>query len=90
MQGDSVEVLSKLDGPFDFAYIDGDHEAPCVVADFALTQQLMRPGALVCFDDYEWSDSGTKRPPRIGIDAILRAFDVELVHKAYQVWVRIK
>lgn len=89
-----TRIAVRCEGPFNFAYIDASHDACDLVQDFALVIPLMAPGGLICLDDYEWTDGvkwGEHRSPRFGIDFILEAWGarIELVHKSYQVWVRI-
>jgi predicted O-methyltransferase YrrM len=50
----SIHALSKLiksEEKFDFIFIDGDHRFEGVLVDFYLSDQLVRPGALMVFDD---------------------------------------
>lgn len=44
-------VRGRLDGPLDFAFIDGDHSYDGVRSDFELWSPLVRPGGLVAFHD---------------------------------------
>lgn len=39
----------------DFAYIDGAHTLHHDGLAFALIDVLLKPGGVVCFDDYDWS-----------------------------------
>jgi predicted O-methyltransferase YrrM len=80
---------------YDFAYIDGSHVAKDVIIDTMLTWDLVKPGGVIIFDDYEWAGlnerlSGEAFKPRIAIDAFLRVMEpyIEVVHKGYQVIVR--
>ncbi len=81
-EGLSAEVLAWMIAEegywesFDFIYVDGSHLAPDVFLDAALSWNLLKPGGLIAFDDYEWGDwerdlSGT---PRAAIDAFERVF----------------
>jgi hypothetical protein len=45
-------TLRKLTERVDLLYLDGLHEGPDVVQDFALAWPLLRPGSVVLFDDY--------------------------------------
>ena len=81
---ESVSALAKLltDGCadyFDFAYIDGSHQACDVLTDAVLTFRLLRPGGTLVFDDYLWSErlpGGVDpiRSPKIAIDAFTTIF----------------
>jgi len=91
--GRSEDRLKTLWPGFDFAYIDGSHEARDVMADWVLTYPLMKPGALVCFDDYQWRNpyGQVRLGPKDAIDSILHlwADRIEVVQKGYQVWIRL-
>jgi SAM-dependent methyltransferase len=61
---------------FDFIYIDGSHQAPDVLCDAVLGFRLLRPGGVMAFDDYVWSEDlpGGKDPlrcPKPAIDAFV-------------------
>jgi cephalosporin hydroxylase len=50
----SEDILQKTTthAPFDFLFIDGDHETEGVLADFDMYSPLVRVGGLVAFHDY--------------------------------------
>ncbi|KDQ11350.1 glycosyltransferase family 8 protein, partial [Botryobasidium botryosum FD-172 SS1] len=77
---------------FDFVYIDGSHRSDDTFLDAELAWRLMRPGALVIFDDYEWKmePAESMTHPKRGIDAFLalQASEYEILHKGYQVILR--
>ena len=77
--GKSRHVLKSLHGKFDFAYIDGCHDAFEVLSDAVLVWPLMMPGGIVIFDDYGWNGGGKDLPeskkPTIAIDAFLTVID---------------
>ncbi len=57
----SHEALAEFPNEhFDFIYIDGDHEYGAVRQDFFLAFDKVRPGGLICGDDYSigswWKD----------------------------------
>lgn len=63
-------------GYFDFAYIDGSHQATDVLCDAVLAFRLLRNGGLMVFDDYLWSEplAGGPDPlrcPKPAIDAFV-------------------
>jgi predicted O-methyltransferase YrrM len=90
--GRSEDVLRELPrGRYDFVSIDGSHEAADVLADAVLSWPLVKPGGLVCFDDYGWwIDPAPERSPKLAVDAFLAVMRgrCEVVRKGYQVWVR--
>ena len=94
IKGYSIEVLPTLQAGFDFAYIDGSHEARDCLSDWVYTLPLMKSGGLVCFDDYQWIDPTyqTRILPRVAIDCVLEfwADVIEVVDKDRQVWVRVR
>ncbi len=60
-RGLSDDVLREFpDRHFDFIYIDGDHEYTAVRKDCFLAFEKVRPGGLICGDDYSlrgwWGD----------------------------------
>jgi predicted O-methyltransferase YrrM len=64
---------------FDFVYIDGSHQAPDVLCDAVLGFKLLRPGGVIAFDDYLWSEDlpGGKDPlrcPKPAIDAFVNLY----------------
>ncbi|KAL0563337.1 hypothetical protein V5O48_018734, partial [Marasmius crinis-equi] len=86
------EEIEKAAGGFDFVYIDGSHEADDTFLDAELAWRLTRPGAIVIFDDYEWSTEplDSIHHPKRGIDAFLTLHkdECEVLHKGYQIIVR--
>ena len=77
---------------YDLAYIDGSHVAKDVLIDAMLTWDLVKPGGLIIFDDYEWAGrfEGQAFTPQIAIDAFLNVMEpyVEIVHRGKQVVVK--
>ena len=60
---DTMPVAVKEIEKVDFVFIDGGHSLETIENDWLYTQQVMRPGTVVIFDDY-WrnrSDAGAKR-----------------------------
>jgi len=89
MKGTSEAILSALPlDHFDIIYIDGSHEAACVLMDATLSWYALKRGGVMIFDDYLW-DLEEDRPQR-AIDLFLKSFegDYELLLKDYQVAVR--
>lgn len=85
-EGISVEVLAWMlasEGfweSFDFIYVDGSHFAKDVLTDATMCWNLLKPGGVIAFDDYEWEHG---RPPlerpKAGIDAFECVFKPQLV-----------
>lgn len=44
------------DREFDLAFVDGHHDEQATLDYFALIRPRMRTGAVMAFDDIEWSD----------------------------------
>jgi predicted O-methyltransferase YrrM len=50
------QVMAALDGrPADVVFIDANHTAFAVMADYALYSQVVRPGGLILFHDVYWA-----------------------------------
>jgi predicted O-methyltransferase YrrM len=84
MKGPSRDVLRQLPaGSFDFAYVDGSHEATDVLFDAVLIWDLVKTGGPVMFDDYGGGAPGV----RMAVDAFMECMkgSYELVHKGYPV-----
>jgi hypothetical protein len=69
--------------------VDASHYAADVLADAVLAWPLLRPGGLLCFDDYRWREEDGAPPletPRMGVDCFVRTHIDELTirHDAYQ------
>lgn len=75
--------------PFDFIYVDGSHEADQVLRDAVHAEQVLRPGGLLAFDDYQWGPHLPDRP-QVAIDAFLRVYEskFDVLEVGLQVWVR--
>lgn len=60
---------------FDFIYIDGSHETGDVLSDAVMAFKLLKPGGVMAFDDYLWSeitqDGFLVGAPKIAIDAFI-------------------
>lgn len=74
---------------YDFIYIDGGHDASCVLDDLTLSWPLLRAGGILICDDYRWAHPGVARPPRVAIDAFFSCRgDWKLIHHDWQLIVR--
>lgn len=52
--GYSFDSLRRIEGEFDFIYIDGWHSAFGALADGVMTWPLLKVGGVMIFDDYLW------------------------------------
>ncbi|MBF2046967.1 MAG: tetratricopeptide repeat protein [Elainella sp. C42_A2020_010] len=90
--GHSQDLLATLEpASYDFIYIDGCHWAEQVKQDGVLSWSLLKPGGLMLFDDYEWSDPEYPgQNTKLGVDAFLDSVrsQVEIVHQQYQLIVK--
>jgi predicted O-methyltransferase YrrM len=93
--GDSKRRLVDLvsdESCFDLVYVDGSHLGLDVLVDAALSWQLLEPGGVIVFDDYEWAYLGEDALLRPGkaIDAFREIVEGkhELVLDGYQVGLR--
>ena len=88
----SHTMLPKLEGQFDFIYVDGSHLASDVLLDALLCDRLLVKDGIILFDDYLWEliRLPSFARPKIGIDSF---FDVnfhkyETVYSDYQLCAR--
>lgn len=91
---DSKEYLRSVEEPnFDFIYIDGDHTAEGVLQDAVLAWRLIKPGGIIAFDDYLWTDPrGIEYQPGWSIDTFVGIVkeDSEVLVSNSQVWLKKK
>ncbi len=86
-------VANEQYDPFDFVYIDGSHVAKDVLTDAVLAWPCLRPGGIICFDDYLYGDPrDILHRPKIAVDAFVNIFSeqLEFIHVGYQMIVRKK
>lgn len=89
-RGRTIDFLRYDEVNYDFIYIDADHTAVGVLLDAELSWDLLKPGGIIAFDDYEWSDGkGDAYRPMPGINTFLDRHKDELhiIHKGWQLWV---
>lgn len=82
-RGISRDVLKTLPkAEYDFIYVDGSHEAHDVLTDAVLAYDLLKPGGLMIFDDYNSGWDGVK----YAVNAFLHVYHPFLkpVHENYQ------
>lgn len=96
LKGYSQQALPLLGGSrYDLAYIDGSHDPRDTLQDALAVWPLLRPGAILIFDDY---GIGRSYPPEVarvidpspGIDAFLAftASQYEILYRDWQVMIR--
>jgi predicted O-methyltransferase YrrM len=88
----ALRDASMRKGSIHFAYVDGNHSAPCVLEDAILVLPLLVQGGILIFDDYLWESNSPSVPqsmPKLGIDTFLSVFQdkIRLIHKQWQVCV---
>ena len=91
MTSDAFFEINEIE--FDFIYIDGDHHRDQVAADAENALKVCRTGGIVAFDDYGWDGmDGSENRPKDAIDNFLRKYGnrIEILHRQYQVWLRVK
>ena len=52
----SLAMLIMAELEFDFIYVDGSHEIQDVITDACMAFQLLKPGGVMLFDDYEGTE----------------------------------
>lgn len=90
LRGPSRKMLAMIpDRSLDFAYVDGLHATIEVLRDALQVLPLLKPGGILIFDDYEWTD-GPGTLPKPGIDTFLTlaADQIEELHRGWQIIVR--
>lgn len=90
IKGYSQKVLRELPlESFDAIYIDGSHTGYDVLADAILSWDLLKPGGVLIFDDYQWR-RGKGLPPELkpgpAIDAFITMYRdfIQVIHRCYQ------
>lgn len=76
---------------YDFIYIDADHTAIGVLLDAELSFLCLKPGGILAFDDYEWSDGkGDANRPAPGINSFLDRHKRQWlpIQKNWQLWIQ--
>jgi len=88
----SHTAIPKLEGEFDFIYVDGSHMAKDVLLDGLLCDRILAKGGIILFDDYEWEEGiiPELNRPKIGINAFYNVnFHLyEMMFKEHQICFR--
>lgn len=77
--------------PFDFIYIDGAHDVVSVLEDAVMSYRVLKPGGLLCFDDYGWqSRDGLWGEPTMAVDMlkVLYAGRLKVLRTGGQCWMK--
>ena len=78
---------------YDFIYIDGEHTATGVIKAAVSAFEILKPGGIIAFDDYQWSAGlGITKEPKIAIDAFYQIYSdkIEVLVNDYQFWIKKK
>ncbi|MEM9217698.1 MAG: tetratricopeptide repeat protein [Cyanobacteria bacterium P01_F01_bin.150] len=93
-EGISDQVFPCLPNrSFDLVYVDGCHLADFVKRDGLRAWRKLKPGGILIFDDYAWTDPEyPDQDPKLGIDAVLKEIqgNATVLHHAYQIIVQKK
>lgn len=88
----TTDYLTNCTDSFDFIYIDGDHTEKMVYSDASLSWPLLKPGAIMAFDDYTWGDGymSPELTPKPAIDRFLqeKQGQFEMLDINTQVWIK--
>lgn len=81
-RGTSMEILQQLkteQEKFDFIYVDGSHHADDVYRDGVAAFELLNPGGIIIFDDYDESFyDNPEHNPKAAVDRFVREFSSKL------------
>jgi predicted O-methyltransferase YrrM len=97
LKANSQQVLPQMTGTksFDLIYIDGSHQASCVLQDSVICWGLLKNRGLMIWDDYLWKHDNRQNNhelgrPKLAIDSFLSCFkeQYEVIDKGQQVCIR--
>lgn len=84
--GDSKDILPKLRyNQFDLIYIDGNHSTEYVTHDTLFSFNLIKPGGIIIWDDYDTTEFGVTK----AVDDCLKDKPHTLLFKNWQVGVKL-
>jgi hypothetical protein len=68
----SEEAMSTFpDGYFDWVYLDGNHNAPFIDQDLALSLKKVKANGIISGDDYNWMADTLAAPVRTAVEAMM-------------------
>jgi predicted O-methyltransferase YrrM len=85
IQGDSLEIVPRLSGPFDVAFIDANHSYEYVLGDALNCWPLLAPGGFMIFHDYGCVEETTQ-----AVNQFLKETHAQAVEKVSSVAVLCK
>ncbi len=97
LRASSQEVLPQMTGlkSFDIIYIDGSHQASCVLQDSVICWGVLKNQGIMIWDDYLWKHDNRQSNhelgrPKLAIDAFLSCFaeQYEVLGKGEQICIR--
>ncbi len=68
-----VALAGFADGHLDWVYLDGNHNAPFIDADIALSLQKVKPDGLITGDDFNWMSDAQGAPVKRAVEAAVAA-----------------
>jgi hypothetical protein len=90
-KGTSDDFFRQNTETFDFIYVDGDHTSFGVMKDAVNAFEVLNPGGILAFDDYQWSAGlGALKEPKPAVDAFWAVYQdkLETLFVGYQCWFR--
>ncbi len=85
-------ALAKLDdASLDWVYLDGNHNAPFIDNDIALSLQKVKHDGIIAGDDYNWMSDAQGAPVKLAVEAMLASLgdQAELTLMANQWMVKL-
>lgn len=68
----SDAALSAMpDASLDWVYLDGNHNAPFIDQDLALSLAKVKPGGIIAGDDYNWQSERSGAPVKAAVERLM-------------------
>lgn len=68
----SAEALGALpDASLDWIYLDGNHNAPFIDEDLAISLRKVKPNGLITGDDYNWQAETSGAPVKAAVERVM-------------------